>query len=356
MRIAIIADVLDRNNAGISQYARQLIMHLKRWHELTVVHVKKSDDPVFEGTREIIVPRFFSSPSLLRLFVNLFLRNLDVDIIHHPSTLGAFALPMRQKLVQTVFDVIPLKLPKTRTWWNGFLYRFLAKPSIRNADAIITISNNSKKDICEMLHVPEEKIFITPLASMYSVPTRADVEKVQKRHGISYPYFIYVGTFEPRKNIVRMLDAFALSGLPHHFLLVGSRGWKDEHVFRKAAGMKNVHVLSGVPNEDLPALYAGAAALVYVSLYEGFGLPVVEAMSCGCPVISSCTSSLPEVGGSAALYVDPYHVGCIARAMKMAVKRRAVLSKKGQRQAKKFSWERTARLTEQVYRSLYRNQ
>jgi glycosyltransferase involved in cell wall biosynthesis len=169
------------------------------------------------------------------------------------------------------------------------------------------------------------------------------------RYGIDRPYFIYVGTLEPRKNIERMLDAFALSKLPHHFLLVGSRGWKDEIVINKIRKLSNVRVLTGVPNRDMPSLYAGASALVFVSLYEGFGLPVVEAMACGCPVIASCTTSIPEVGGNAVLYVDPYHVGCISRAMRDVVKKRAVMSKKGLIEAKKFSWEKTVELTERVY-------
>jgi glycosyltransferase involved in cell wall biosynthesis len=349
MRIAIVADVLDRNNAGISQYTRQLIAHLKKRHDLSVIHIKKSGDPIYAGVKEIIVPKIFSSPSLLRVYVNLFLRNLDVDVIHHPSTLGLFALPMRQRMVQTVFDVIPFRLPKTRTWWNGFLYRFLAKPSIKNADSVLTISKYSKRDIGETLRVPAGKIFVTPLASMYSSPSRRELSEVLARYGISRPYLIYVGTFEPRKNIERMLDAFALSKLPHDFLLVGSRGWKDEIIVNKIRKMSNVRVLTGVPNVDMPSLYAGASALVFVSLYEGFGLPVVEAMSCGCPVIASCTTSIPEVGGSAVLYVDPYHVGCISRAMRDVVKKRASISKKGLIQAKKFSWEKTVELTERVY-------
>lgn len=353
MKIAIIADVLDRNSAGISQYTRNLIAQLKKKHELVVIHLKKSSDPVFKGVREIIVPWWCSSPSLLRVYANFALRGLDVDIIHHPSTLGAFILPMRQRIVQTVFDLIPLKLPQTRTLWNGLLYRFLVKPSVRNANAILTISQHSKNDICRILRVPEKKVFVTPLASAHSIPKSVEIKRVHAQYEIEYPYFIYVGTLEPRKNLERALDAFGQAKLPHHFILVGSRGWKDEEIIEKAARMKNVHVLHNIPNRDLPALYSGASALVFVSLYEGFGLPILEAMGCGCPVIASNNSSMPEVGGSAALYVDPYDVGGIARAMRQAVRQRNKLVKKGFLQVRKFSWEKTAEMTEQVYRSVY---
>ncbi len=352
MKIAIIADVLDRNVAGISQYTRHLIMELKKRHELTVIHLRKSNDAVYQGTREIIVPRFFHSRGMLRLYVNIFMRNLNVDIIHHPSTLGAFIFPMRQKTVQTVFDVIPLKLPETRTLVNRLLYRAFMKPSLKNADAIITISNNSKQDICSILRIPENKVHVTPLASSYTVPLKAETVHVKNEYNVSYPYFLCVGTFEPRKNLERLLDAYVLSGVPQHLILVGSRGWKDTALFNKIARMKNVHVLSNVPNEHMPSLYAGATALVFVSLYEGFGLPVIEAMSCGCLVIASCTSSIPEVGGNSVLYVNPYHIKCISRAMRAAVKMRMELAKKGLRQAKKFSWEKTSLLTEKVYQML----
>ncbi len=350
MRIAIVADVLDRNRAGISRYTRQLIMQLKKQHEVTVVHLRKSEDIVFKNTREIIVPRFFHHPGMLRLYVGVFLRNLDVDVFHHPSTIGAFIFPMKQKTVQTVFDVIPLKLPETRTLLNRWLYKLFIKPSLRNADAIITISENSKKDICTLLRIPEWKVHVTPLASAYKRPSRAEIARVHKVYNIANPYFICVGTFEPRKNLERVLDAFVLSQLPHHLILVGRRGWKDDGLFRKLKQLQKVRVLENVPDEHLPALYAGAAALVFASLYEGFGLPVVEAMSCGCPVIASRISSIPEAGGTAAVYVNPFSVESIAHAMRECAGKRRQLSRKGLKQARKFSWEKTAKLTEQIYR------
>jgi glycosyltransferase involved in cell wall biosynthesis len=353
MRIAIIADAIDRNNAGISQYIRQLIMNLKKNHELTVIHLRKSIDHVYAGVKELIIPKFFHRPGMSRIYINIFLRSLDVDIIHHPSTIGSYIVPPKQPLVQTVYDIIPMKLPHTRTFLNRLMYEVFFKPAVRNAEAIITISNHSKKDICSLLRINPNKIFVTPLASQHAKPSSVEMKRALIEYKISYPYFLFVGTLEPRKNIVRMLEAFAQSGLKsHHFVLVGSLGWKYDEIFRTISRLKlndRVHVLSGVPNSYLPGLYAGASALLFASLYEGFGLPVLEAMSCGCPVITGRNSSLPEVAGDAALYVDPFNVEEIAGAMRAILKKRAFFIRKGFIQAKKFSWNKTAEQTVRVY-------
>jgi len=345
MKIAILAYSLDRNNAGISQYTRQLIVHLKKEHELTVIHLKKSDDPVYEGVKEILIPKMFHKSMLIRLYMNLFLRSLDVDVIYHPGPLGYFIKP-RVPLVQSVHDLIPLKFPHLQNFVNRWAYRVLTKWYVRTADSYITLSENSKQDVISMLGVPPEKVFVTYLASSYSRPSDREILRVKEKYSLSFPYFIFVSTLAPSKNVVRMLEAYAKSNLPHHFVLVGSRGWKSEEVFEAIERLKlseRVHVFEKVPNEDISGLYAAAHALVFPSLYEGFGLPVVEAMSCGCPVITSNASSIPEVGGDAVLYVDPYNIDAIADAMKKVGSCRDELIKKGYVQAKKFSYEAAAR-------------
>jgi len=359
MRICIIADALDKNNAGISQYVRQMIIHLKRDHELTIIRLKKSSDAVFSGVREIVIPRLFHFPLMPKIYVDLFLRNLDVDIIHYPSHIGSFFFPIKKKLVQTIPDVIPWKLPETRNNVRDLGYKLLTKPSIRNMDAIMTLSQSSKRDICSLFGIPEKKVFVVPLASSFEKPSSREVLKIKSKYKLSYPYFLFVGTLEPRKNLVRALQAFARSGLnDYHFVFVGNAGWKYDDVFKTIdiLGLKNrVHVFSGVPNEDLPGFYAGSESLVFVSLYEGFGLPIVEAMSCGCPVITSSTSSMPEVGGKAALYVNPLDIDNIAQSMRDVLEKRSVLVREGFKQAKKFSWEIAVQKTVEVYEKVMRS-
>jgi len=345
MRIAILAYSLDRNKAGISQYTRQLIMHLKKEHELTVVHLKKSDDPVYDGVKEILIPKMFHKSMLIRLYMNLFLRSLDVDVIYHPNPIGYFIKP-KVPLVQSVYDLTTLKFPHLQNFANKWAHRLLTKWYVRTADSYITLSENSKQDIISMLNVPPKKVFVTYLASSYSRPSDNEILRVKEKYSISFPYFIFVSTLAPSKNVVRMLEAFSKSGLPQHFVLVGRRGWKSEEVFEAIERLKlsgRVHVFEKVPNEDIAGLYAASHALVFPSLYEGFGLPVVEAMSCGCPVITSNISSIPEVGGDAVLYVDPYDVDSIANAMKNVGSCRDELIRKGYEQAKKFSYSDAAR-------------
>lgn len=354
MRVGILAYALDRNNAGISQYIRQLIMHLKKQHDLTVVHLRKSGDPVYAGTHEVLIPRMFHWPPLIRLYMNLALRNLDVDVLYHPGPVGYLVKP-GVPLVQSMHDMTPIKMPESQRLLSRLGYRLLTRAYVRTADALLTLSESSRNDVCSMLKVPKSKVYVTHLASMYRMPEKKDVARVREKYGLGYPYFIFVGTRVAHKNLVRMLEGFARSGSPNHFVLVGADGYRSSEVHtavRRLNMADKVHFFDSVPNDDLPGFYAAAEALVFVSLNEGFGLPVIEAMSCGCPVIASRVSSIPEVAGDAALYVDPYNVDDIARGMRNVSKKRQVLVKKGMIQAKKFSWDKTAKQTCRIFQLL----
>ncbi len=354
MRVGILAYALDRNNAGISQYIRQLIIHLKDKHELTVVHLKKSDDPVYNGTREVLIPRFFHWPPLIRLYMNLALRSLDVDVLYHPGPIGYLVKP-KVPLVQSMHDMTPVKMPESQRMLSRLGYKILTRAYVRTADALLTLSESSRNDVCSMLKVPRSKVHVTYLASMHKLPEKSELKRVREKYGLQFPYFIFVGTRVPHKNLVRMLEAFVQSKSKNHFVLVGSSGYRSGELYdavRRLGIADRVHSFDSVPNNDLPGLYAAAESLVFVSLNEGFGLPVIEAMACGCPVIAGRVSSIPEVAGDAALYVDPYNVDDIARAIRSVSKKRQVLIRKGLIQAKKFSWEKTAGQTVEVFQKV----
>lgn len=185
-----------------------------------------------------------------------------------------------------------------------------------------------------------------------------NITKVLKKYKINQPYILYVGSFDARKNLLGLLNAF--SKLRQHLpawklVIVGARKWKSTPVFEVVQRLQleeYVHFTGFVEEADLPALYNGADLFVFPSLYEGFGLPVLEAMACGIPVVTSNTSSLPEVAGDAALLVDPMDVEAIAAAMQQVLSDpglAAELRRRGLEQASKFSWERTARETLAVY-------
>ena len=189
-----------------------------------------------------------------------------------------------------------------------------------------------------------------------------DVERVLRQHQLEAPYFLYVGTLEPRKNLVRLVKAFDLVRRKNpgniRLVLAGGKGWKYEEIFdeiRKLNLHDSVRQLGYVPDEDLPGLIRGARAMVYPSLYEGFGLPPLEAMAVGTPVLTSNTSSLPEVVGEAAVMVDPEDIEAMAVAMERLWTDetwRESLRTKGYQQAQQFNWDRSARETMDLYHSL----
>jgi alpha-1,3-rhamnosyl/mannosyltransferase len=180
--------------------------------------------------------------------------------------------------------------------------------------------------------------------------SEAELNVVRQRYGLDRPFVLTVGTLEPRKNLVRVIEAHA--GLPqllredHPLVLVGPRGWEaDEIVARAGAGGSTVRILGHVPDDDLSALYAACTAFCYPSLYEGFGLPLLEAMATGAACVTSNVSSLPEVGDDAVLYVDPLRVEDIRRALETLLTsetKRAELGDRAARRASRFSWDRTA--------------
>jgi glycosyltransferase involved in cell wall biosynthesis len=212
---------------------------------------------------------------------------------------------------------------------------------------VLTVSEFSKQEILEWAGLPEEKVLVVGNG------VGSEFSPEGKRHVPGYPYLFYVGNFKPHKNLERLLKAFARSGLPGEVRLLCT-GNPDEPSLRliRDMGLENCVIFKGViPDEELPAYYRGALALVFPSLYEGFGLPALEAMACGTPVVTSGITALPEVVGDAAVVVDPYDVESIAWGIRRVVEDntlREELCRKGIERAKHFSWDRTAELTWKV--------
>lgn len=233
------------------------------------------------------------------------------------------------------------------------------------ADLVIADSEATRRDIIRLLEVPPEKVTAIPLACTAEFrpfpreQALAAIRAGYESHGLSGPYILFVGTLEPRKNLVGLLRAFSkiASRIPHQLVLAGARGWNTAEIFEAIAALglrDRVAHLGYVADNDLPRLYAGADVFVLPSHYEGFGLPVLEAMACGCPVVVADNSSLPEVAGDAGLYCkadDPETIGAAMLEVLGNDARRSELVRRGLAQAAKFSWETTARATLDVYRS-----
>ncbi len=283
-----------------------------------------------------------------------------VDVFYAPD----FALPplWRAPGVFTVHDLSYLHEPESypaslRAHLHRIVPRSLARARLALADSLAT-----KQDLLAAYGARPEQVEVVYCGVEPVFQRRCGSATLRERFGISYPYFLSVGTIQPRKNIARIIAAMAAvaqAGLPHHLVHVGRPGWLHGPILAapQSHGVADrVHFLTDVEtDEDLAALYSGACALVFPSLYEGFGLPVLEAMACGTPVLTANVSSLPEVAGDAAILVDPADVGAIAEGMVRLAgdeRTRAALSAAGRDRVAQFSWEQAAgQVREQLARA-----
>lgn len=250
--------------------------------------------------------------------------------------------PSKAKKVTTIHDLIVYKFPESSH------PRIIAAQKRRlvwvkkEVDKIIAVSESTKKDIVEILKIPEEKIKVVYEAANMKAP--------QDKYQNGKPYILAVGTREPRKNFNRLIEAFKkIKNKDTDLLIAGKAGWGLE----ETSGVK---ILGYIPPEKLAQYYAGAQAFVYPSLYEGFGLPILEAFNCCCPVITSNISSMPEVGGKAAIYVDPLDVNDITEkinwVLSLSTAKRNEIITLGKSQTEKFSWEKCAQETIKIYEEI----
>lgn len=281
-----------------------------------------------------------------------------VDVFHSSDWTQPSA---RAKKITTIHDFGFLKYPQT------------AHPKIKavmerrfgwlkkEIDMVIAISEATKKDTMEILGIPEEKIKVIYEAvpeDVAQVKNKKTMELVKAKYGIKGNYLLSVATLEPRKNLKRIIQAFqALGTKDLKLVITGKSGWDSSLQGDDLKKMSNVIFTGYVDRHDLFALYSGAICLAFPSLYEGFGLPILEAMKCGCPVVTSHLSSMPEVAGKAGILVDPMDIEEIGKGFYEVVSnkvKRQEMIKEGFKQVNKFSWEKTARQTLKVYEEVFK--
>ncbi len=275
------------------------------------------------------------------------------DVFIWPNFVSWPTLPGARNIV-VVHDLGFLLHGEYLTAYDRLYYGRLVPRSLRRADRIVAVSASAKGELIEHFHVREQDVTVVNPAvdgTRFKPCALQEIDRVAGKYGLRTPYILYTGTLEPRKNVVGLLDAYAAlqPELRARFqlVLVGGKGWLDAEIERRLQELSEFEVLATgyAPDEDLPALYSGASLFVYPSFYEGFGMPPLEAMACGTPVITSDNSSLPEVVGDAAIKVSAQDTPALSAAIERVLgdpQLAASMREQGMLQSQRFTWERSA--------------
>ncbi len=371
-RITIDYTPAARQGAGIGRYTRELIRALAQLDTETAYTIFVRGAPTVPNSLDGLGPNFRirQTPVSERVLTRLWRMRLPlpVDWLAGPSAVyysPNYILPplRRGRAVVTVHDLSFLTVPDAA---DAGLRAYLAEAvprSVTRADHVLADSEHTRQDLVRLLRTPADKISVlysgvSPQFRRVEDPTR--LADVRTRYGLAQPYILGLGTLEPRKNLVRLIEAYgqlAQVGEAHLLALVGGQGWLYGPIFDRVQALglqERVRFLGFVPDADLPALYSAAEAFAFPSLYEGFGLPPLEALACGTPTVVSNVSSLPEVVGDAALQVEPTDVEALAAALTRLLHDeplRVRLRTDGPIQASRFTWTAAAK---QLHDVLYR--
>lgn len=365
MKIGVTAEALNKNGAGIRTYTYNLIKCLNEYSSHQLYLLEYENDNVFPKLPRIIIPNPLSKISNLYLWHPYLTKklndgNYDLDIVHSLNQGPSFLRLKKQKYVITIHDILPLVYPRLRPLKVYLTYKALLKKTLQNADMVIASSYSTKEDIIRIIKIPAEKIRVVHLGVENRFNPAGSAEDCARiaKYGINSNYILYVGGLAAHKNIPCLIKSFYLlktKGHTHKLVIAGTKRWKYEDIFSlvEKLGLAHDVVFTGyLPDEDLPSLYRKADLFVNPSLYEGFGLPTLEAMACGLPVVTSNTSSFPEVTGSAGAMVDPSNDHQLARQMHRILIDEELsrkLTQLGLERAKVFSWKRCAKGTLDVY-------
>jgi len=360
MKIAIDCHTLEiKGWAGKEQFLISIIKELAKKDQESkyILYFKKkvlaeNDFPPGWTIKSIRLPTPFWQ---LYVLADLLIRR--VNILVCPCAYLLSALNIFIPLVVVIHDLTTF-LPDTSGFhkkMTKFKERLLLGLSLKNAKKIIAVSENTKKDIIKKFKTEPEKIVVISEAAdkRFKVIKENKVNKILKKYNIQDDYILFVGTLEPRKNLVKLIKSYYRLVIHYNLnkfklVLVGKKGWYYQDIFNlvKKFKLEDKIIFTGyLPDEDIPCLCNGAKCFVYVSLYEGFGLPPLEAMACGCPVIASNNSSLPEVAGKAAILVNPQNINEIAAVLHKVLTDdliREKMRQKGLQRAQEFTWGKTA--------------
>lgn len=361
-----------KNRVGIGAYAYAVISGIAKLSDSeTKLRIYLKNPPLDDLPKgENISYQIVKPPMLwtqIGLPFKLFSEKEKPDVFFSPSHYAPRLSPV--PTVMAVMDLSFLHFKETFAKKDLLQLKNWTAYSVKQAAKVLTISNSSRDDIIKQYRISRDRVVVTypgirPIPRL--TPQVYTANMLENSYTIKDPYFLFVGTLQPRKNIERLIESFSMlltktDKKDTKLVIVGKKGWLFEDILnapKKYGVTESVMFLDFVKDEDLPMLYKNAIAYILPSLYEGFGLPVLEAMNHECPVITSNVSSLPEAGGDACLYVDPENTEDIAKKMEMILEdrdlRRSLIAK-GKKQVEKFSWDKTAKETLDVLKEVVQN-
>lgn len=362
-RIVINALQYKQNSSGIGILIRELFGRYTMITSRENLVILPGSGPKFKAgnrTKQVRIPWSYRQTLRRLLFqtVNLGLQYGKNSILLATDSKTPLLLPSSCALIPLITDLAVFRMPEvyqlSRVLWWRMQYQYVC----RRADLFLTISQFTKLEMQRILRIPEEKIYVVPCAaSDYYRPIREPVQLhlVQKKYKLPEHFLLFVGNQNPRKNMKRMLQAFdsIAQKIPHHLVIAGEQGWKfrSEDILKTLQNSQKFHFIGYVPDEDMPALYSLAAVFLFPSLYEGFGIPILEAQQCEVPVLASRGSAMMEVGGEGAIYVDPYQVDSIKEGILQLIRNPGCareLARKGAKNADRYSWDRSAQILNDI--------
>ena len=367
MRIAFDGTSLRPRRTGVGYYTEHLLHHLAAeidGDELVVLSNRdvETATPLPANVRVMTAQRSMPRMIWMQTGAVAALKEARADVAHFTNGMVPVASPV--PTVVTIHDMSLRMYPRYHPLRRVLLNTPLVDLAARRADAIVTVSETAKQDIVRLYRLDPARVHVVHEAaapSFHRVTDIAELDRVRRKYRLADRIILYVGTIEPRKNLPKLIEAFAArkraGDLAHHLVCVGPYGWLSrglEDLIHRTKVSHAIHLTGYVPFEDLAALYTLAELFVYPSMYEGFGLPVIEAMACGVPVITGRAAALAEVGGDAVEQVERMDAEALGETMARLAKnpaRRRELSESGLKRAETFSWQRAARQSLEVYRS-----
>lgn len=370
MKILFDFSQIPEKRTGVGVYAdhllRELLLQLRDEDHLIVLiqHDEHKVPSMLRGQSNATfrrLPAIFRNRLILlffeQTFLPLILAHQHIDIIH--SLHYTHPLYTLSRRVVTIHDLTLITMPELHTLGRKLVFPFFIKHALRFAESLIFVSQATENDAASIVPVSQAIKAVIPLGVDPKMYNAIYSRQILNEHGVTSPFLLFLGTIEPRKNIGRLIEAFDKVAEEYELLslvIVGKRGWKYQDVFQRIESSKfrkRILVLGYATEQEKASFLQHSTALVFPSLYEGFGLPVLEGMAAGTPVITSNLSSLPEVGGDAAILVDPFSSEAIADAVRKILddpQMANAMRVKGKSRAEEFSWQRVAAETYALYR------